>query len=378
MYDPLIVDTFVLVHERLFSEATPAPVSARPGLAAITEAASSRFDFDDSAPSHQLPRGTEILTIYELGRSLANQDLPARDVAAVVGQHLQKLVDARLYAFFLCDHTANELATAYAVGDDATLVTDLRIPYGQRLSGWVAVNRGTIINSDPVLDLGDCARKVQPPLSNSLSVALTAAGELVGVLSLYSDRKFTQDDARVVEVVARQLGPAFRVAVESDRRRSLFTDSVTGLPSADYVRDLLGSEISASIRGEQALSLLLIDVNGFKAVTVGFSGIRDDTFLVKLSNAIKLNLRSTDVLFRFAGDEFVVALPQTDLTTARRVSARITNTFRTDSELTSAGVAVGVATAPVDGGTLEELLVTARSRLQGRLPSADAGSGRWT
>ena len=50
----------------------------------------------------------------------------------------------------------------HASGEHAELVNGLRIPLGQRLTGWVGANRQTILNSDPVLDLGDMARSLNP------------------------------------------------------------------------------------------------------------------------------------------------------------------------------------------------------------------------
>ena len=59
---------------------------------------------------------------------------------------------------FLNDVATNELEAVHVIGDDSRLIKGLRIPLGQRLSGWVAVNRQTILNSDAALDLGDVAR----------------------------------------------------------------------------------------------------------------------------------------------------------------------------------------------------------------------------
>ena len=55
----------------------------------------------------------------------------------------------------------DELVTAHASGDGAPHFMELRIPRGQRLTGWVAANKQSILNSDPVLDLGESARQFQ-------------------------------------------------------------------------------------------------------------------------------------------------------------------------------------------------------------------------
>ena len=68
---------------------------------------------------------------------------------------------------------------------------------GQNLSGWVAANRQTIMNSDAALDLGDMASMFAPRPKYCLSISVDYGGQLVGVLSLYSANLFTGEDERI-------------------------------------------------------------------------------------------------------------------------------------------------------------------------------------
>ena len=67
-----------------------------------------------------------------------------------------------LRLLYIYDPGADELRAAYVAGEGAGDVLGIRIPRGQRLSGWVAANKQTISGSDPVLDLGDVARAMRP------------------------------------------------------------------------------------------------------------------------------------------------------------------------------------------------------------------------
>src|SRR5207244_10985695 len=100
----------------------------------------------------------------------------------------------------------------YALGEATSEVKGLRIHLGQRLSGWVAANRQTIVNSDPTLDLGEVARCVLPRLRSCLSTPLLSDDTLVGVLTLYSVTVdgFNEDHRRMVEIVAREIGHTFK------------------------------------------------------------------------------------------------------------------------------------------------------------------------
>jgi GAF domain-containing protein len=73
-----------------------------------------------------------------------------------------------------------------------------------------------ILNSDPVLDLGEAARSAGLRLRSCLGAPLISEGQLVGVLTLYSEAAngFTEEDRRSVEAVALKVGDPFRRAVE--------------------------------------------------------------------------------------------------------------------------------------------------------------------
>ena len=108
------------------------------------------------------------------------------DTGDVIAKHLRRLVPSSLCVFYLYDARADELEAKHATGEATSVVKGLRIPLGQRLSGWVAANRQTILNSDPSLDLGEVARCVTPRLRSCLSTPLLCDDSLVGVLTLYS------------------------------------------------------------------------------------------------------------------------------------------------------------------------------------------------
>jgi GAF domain-containing protein len=94
----------------------------------------------------------------------------------------------------------------------------MRIPLGQRLSGWVGANRQTICNSDAALDLGENAKAPAVALKSVLSTALTRGDELIGVLSLYSIelQGFDDNHRLMLEALADQIACAFSRAPELD------------------------------------------------------------------------------------------------------------------------------------------------------------------
>ena len=92
----------------------------------------------------------------------------------------------------------------------------------------------------------------------------------------------------------------------------------------------------------------------------------DRVLLIEATAAIRQALRGADVLFRFGAEQFIVLLTQTDSAAAGLVAGRIADRLRVlEKERGATGAAtLGIATAPVDGVTLEALIAVARSRFE--------------
>ena len=177
MYDPLVVDTFALVHTEIAPLDSPNTEAAP--LRAITDAAVAPMPTTSSAAFDDIAGSTEeMLTLFSLARGLTSLNT-LHDVGDVIAKHLRRLIPSNLSVLFAYDADADELIVVHASGEHAGSVTDLRIGTGQRLSGWVAANRRTIRNSDPVLDFGEAARAMTPRLRSCLIRRLSLEAHLL-------------------------------------------------------------------------------------------------------------------------------------------------------------------------------------------------------
>jgi len=212
MYDPLIVDTFLKVHETSPAERA----RTGPPSEVLNTIAHSRHAAPDKISSPSLSGigagADEMLSMFELASALAGPG-SLGDAGDAIAKHVRRLIPSSLCVFFLYDRASDEIEARHAVGDGASLVQGMRIVLGQRLSGWVAANRQTISNSDASLDL-DLERSNPLRLRSCLSTPLVFDDELIGVLSLYSGEPngFNDDHRRIIEAVARQAAPALKSA----------------------------------------------------------------------------------------------------------------------------------------------------------------------
>jgi diguanylate cyclase (GGDEF)-like protein len=309
-----------------------------------------------------------MLALYELARGLAGQ-ADIGGTGDMIAKHLRRVIPFSLCVLYLYDVAADELEARHAVGDAMPLVKGLRIQLGQRLSGWVAANRQTIVNSDPTLDLGEIARVVNPRLRNCLSTPMVSEDQLVGVLTLYSSASeaYTDDHRRVLEVVARQGANTFKHALELDKRAR--RDPLTGLPDVVQFEGLVASSTEAGTE----YALLLIDVIGLKSINLTHGRAVGDQVLRHVVTAARRGLRATDALVRSGSDEFVAFLFGTDLEAANCVASQVRRSIREQQLQLANGATLAVEAtvtsvcAPSDGASLNDLITAAR--IQSGLPT---------
>jgi diguanylate cyclase (GGDEF)-like protein/putative nucleotidyltransferase with HDIG domain len=373
MYDPMIVDKFFEVHASITPrEATPG--TPRAVLIEITRSSQEPFSPSGEPARPGLPAfdspvsrsADQILAFSDVLRSLAGQATLA-DTADVVCRRLLELVPATICAIYLHDPVGDDLRVAHSAGEGADLFADLRIPVGQRLSGWVAANRHPIVNSDPALDLCERAAASSTRLRSALSMPLVVHGRLIGVLTFYATTPecFTDEHRRIVTMLGRQVAAAIATAVDHDHARSAsLRDPLTGLPNAGQLAAFVTSLEASTDDLAYPLTVLTIGVNAGSGVA---PQDRDEA-LRQLAHVARCCLRGSDLLFRSGSTEFAVLLMQTDLGFASAIASRLVMQARSVRYQTLEGTTVrpalriGAATAPQDSRSPGELLGLARTR----------------
>ncbi len=162
-----------------------------------------------------------------------------------------------------------------------------------------------------------------------LSVPIELKDHLLGIINV-SHKKgkegnhFTDLDLEILYMIVRQV----RIAIENAKLyRELtyltITDSLTGIYNHRYLIQILNAEIVRARRYERNLAFLMIDVDQLKSYNDSFGHLEGNKLLKTIAKAIKQNVRISDLVFRYGGDEFAVILPETDLTEAKLVAEKI-------------------------------------------------------
>ena len=163
-----------------------------------------------------------------------------------------------------------------------------------------------------------------------------------------------------------------RVERERRIRHEADTDDLTGLANRRALGRMLNAALLRAEVHELAVGVLMLDLDGFKAVNDRFGHAAGDTALREVATRLRRSVRDRDMVARTGGDEFVVVLADlsTDENAAHEAAERIEAAFVPPLRLANADVqlraAVGVACFPKDGRELDALLAAADRAMYAR------------
>jgi diguanylate cyclase (GGDEF)-like protein len=164
----------------------------------------------------------------------------------------------------------------------------------------------------------------------------------------------------LVTYVAWIIGREQRRARDEALRLSRF-DSLTGLYSRSFFVSTVEREIPRAARTGRPFALMMIDLDGLKAANDRFGHDSGDRLLQSVADVLRGDIRVTDVAARYAGDEFVLLLPETDLAGALRVAEKVRVDIARlalphDGSIIRTSASIGLVTYADDGRTWAELM----------------------
>ncbi len=197
-----------------------------------------------------------------------------------------------------------------------------------------------------------------------------------GTLALYRRRKFSEEELQGVEMIIGAVICHLRnacqfIAIE----QASLTDSLTGIANKRAMSDALQRSGLLADRYGDNYSLILCDLDHFKAVNDSYGHVVGDHLLKTAASALEQSLRTSDSVYRFGGEEFAILLPHTDEKSARDVADRIRNAIagiridcgdRSVSVTASCGVAMHLKDETPDQWLARADEALYRAKAQGR------------
>jgi diguanylate cyclase (GGDEF)-like protein/putative nucleotidyltransferase with HDIG domain len=363
-YSPATKQSKLSTEVKVELGAAPAAGFEQAKAAAPPAAGDKSMDFLTSIAAAR----AEVQTLFEISQDLGSS-LSLDETLSVLNVRLRRIIPHHGLAIWLRREDA--LEPAYVNGEDYRLFSSLRIPLGQGLSGWVAENGKPIVNGNPSVEpgyLNDPTRCSM--LRSAVAVPLEGASGVVGVLTLYHMEldAFTRDHLRILTGISTKIGVAVDNALKFHQvENSATTDYMTSLPNARSLFLQLDSELARARRSGTPLTVLVLDMDGLKAINDRFGHLEGNRVIGAVAAGLKSACREYDYVGRMGGDEFVMLLPglsaaDTNLRIEhlRQVVAQAGAGLNQDQPLT---VSIGVAAFPEDGADAEQLLSEADRRM---------------
>lgn len=291
-----------------------------------------------------------------------NTTLEPSKIADLIVQRAATWVPAPCWAV-----VATDLSGEASVLADAGLVPDMG-PAVYSVARWVMQRGEDFVTAD----LRNDSRVKDPAVGSVVAFPLNSRGRrvaaLIGLDRLASVRepRMAPANLRAVRVLLEPAAVALDNALLLRRAEELsVTDDLTHLYNSRYLDMVLHKETKRASRSGRPLSLLFIDLDGFKSINDTHGHQFGSRALVEAAAVIRGSARETDVVARFGGDEFALVLPDTGGEGAYAVGERIRERLAAHRFLVGDGLdihltgSVGVATLPDVANSAEELLQAA-------------------
>jgi diguanylate cyclase (GGDEF)-like protein len=310
----------------------------------------------------------EVQLLFELTRDLGNS-LSLDETLSLVSARLKRMVPYDAIAIYIVRE--ERLVPQYVNGEDFRLFSSLAIPLGEGLSGWAAQNNQPILNGNPSVEPGYLNNPARfSMLRSGLAVPLEGLNGTVGTLTLYRAEKdaFSRDNLRILLAISSKVSLAIENALKfQEAEDSATMDYLTNLPNARSLFRRLESEIARCRRANTRMTVLVCDLNGFKAVNDRYGHLEGNRVLREVGEALRANCRGYDYVARMGGDEFVLLLPGNDRAIADERIADLRNlrwyVAQEKDRHSAVSMSIGAATFPDDGLDPDQLLAEADRRM---------------
>ncbi len=304
----------------------------------------------------------ELYSIFEFARAEI-QCLTAKDVLTFVGSKLSNLITFDAGIFFMADLDRGIVTAEHVLGLHASGLETMSLGLEQKLTGWVAANRQALCNLPPFPDFLGCSEP-RPDFELSAIVPIHRSGTVYGAVSLYRKEKvkFTEEEFRRLEIVASQTALALSKCTKAIGDETVLFDSLTGVPNGFQLYLMFDQIVMDAQRYEYPVALLTINLDDLKVIRRRWGYMLGDEAIRSVAKYLRSELRDTDLLVRYANDEFIALSPRLSREQAEALKSRLQNTLdhfrftaRVDTEI-PLPTSIGISIFPEDGGDLEALL----------------------
>jgi len=317
----------------------------------------------------ELSEREKELSVINRSSAILTSSLDIQGIYDSFIQELKTIVDVSWAAIVLIeDNEARFLALSSEIGSPWQVGE--RVPLTGTATEWVAIHRKAIIESDLSRESRFTTGKyhLRQGVRSIAYLPLIVKDEVIGslIIASRSPDVYSRKHLNLLEQLTSQIAmPIENSRLYAQAEQLARHDELTGLLNRRSLDAMVASEIGRHSRYGGVFSLIILDLDSFKAYNDNYGHLAGDKILKQTGSIMKRSIRDADQAFRYGGDEFAILLPQTTIEAAYQVAERIRK--RIASEINTGHIPVttslGLASWPADGIGLNEIIAAADAAL---------------
>jgi diguanylate cyclase (GGDEF)-like protein len=313
----------------------------------------------------------DLKVFHDVARALTSS-LDLDSILSAIMQQMARFFEPESWSLLIVDEQHQNLYYAVTAGKSAGKPSNIRIPIGDGIAGWVAQHGEALIvpEDSPNGRLKEKQSGLESgPVRSIICIPLRSRQRTLGVIELlnYRGSNLTEYTTAFLNVLADYAAIAIENARSIERIQELtIIDDCTGLYNSRHLTSVLERELERSRRFQLPFSLVFMDLDRFKLVNDRYGHLAGSWLLGQVAQTVKQNIRGIDSAFRYGGDEFIILLPQTGKDAALEVTRRLLRAMRESSYPRSEAssepldlnvrASFGLASYPEDATTAHEII----------------------
>jgi len=317
----------------------------------------------------QLREREKELSVINRSSAIITSSLDIQIIYDSFIKELKKVIDVSWASIGLIEENeihfmalSSDIGSAWQVGE--------RIPIRSTAAEWVATHKKSLVEPDLLQASRFPTGKyhLQQGVRSIAYLPLIVKDEVIGTLNVASlyPNAYGQGHIKLLEQLASQIAmPIENSRLYAKAEQKARIDGLTGLLNRRSLDEMITSEIGRHSRYGGIFSMIILDLDSFKAFNDNYGHPAGDKLLRQIGSVLKNSIRNADQAFRYGGDEFAILLPQTIIDSAHEVAERVRQRIASqfNSNHISVTASLGLASWPGDGIGPNEIMSAADTAL---------------
>lgn len=311
-----------------------------------------------------------LVALYRIADAIG-QIMEFDDFLKIVLESVMEAIrKPKAHYFILIPDDEGKLVVRATIGGKEEIIVGFRLPKGKGLSNYVLKTGKAMLINDVTKD-----KRFYPTPGDSvgaaMAVPLVFKNEILGVVVIESPEKydFSVDDFEFLKLVAATISGPLKVAKMVKMIKELaFYDHLTKVHTFAYFEEKFREIKNLAEREKLRFSIVFMDFDNLKQINDEFGHFVGDRALEKFGLFLKKNLRESDIVARYGGDEFIAMLIGADMQEAQQVMKRLKQMLKeevliVDGHRLQLDFSYGISEFKVDSSELQDLIKIADSRM---------------